>query len=293
MSDPRRNKRRLESIRLSSQQISVPLSREQMRFVEEYLYDLDPKAAAVRAGLDALSGRALLSSVRIQAAIQTLKAKREHRTEIYADEVLRSWEMARRVDYNEFVSVIVPPCRYCWGTNHHYQFTTLLDMGTLARQHAQNQAKLSASQRWDFDTEGGEGYTVLRQPCRGAEWRDMGFEPTSDHSCPECQGVGDTPRLLVRDTRYLSQGARYLYEGATRSKDGDLKLNLRSRQDFDEMVGRHLGLLGASARPIAPADPSRMSDEQLDGVLELYGLTIDADCETVDESTDEDLASGK
>jgi phage terminase small subunit len=279
-------------VQASGGAVRAPLSRDQLRFVQEYLHDLDPRAAALRAGLDSLAGRTLLAKPQIQTAIQIAKAQRARRTEIYADEVLRSWELARRVDYNEFVSVIVPPCRYCWGTNHHYQFTTLLEMERRGVEHAREQARLPEWGKRDFDTEGGEGYTTLRQPCRGPEWVSLGFDPTADHSCPECHGVGDNPRLLVRDTRYLSQGARYLYEGASRSKDGELKLSLRSRRDFDEMVGRHLGLLGQSARPLAPADPMQMSDEQLDEVLESHGVTVDADYHEVAEVSDDGADGG-
>lgn len=264
-------------LQVSRRQPPAPLTREQLAFSQEYLLDLDAEAAALRAGLKAYEGRRLLSRPTIQTAIQVAKSRREKRIEIYADEVLRAWESARRVDYNEFVSVIVPPCRYCWGTNHHYQFTTLLEMGERARAHALHQTKLSRDMRYDFDTEGGEGYNILREPCRGPEWKALGYEPTADRSCPECQGAGDAARVLIRDTRYLSQGARYLYEGASRSRDGELKLNLRSRRDFDEMVGRHLGILGPSAGQIPSPDPGKMSDAQLDGILQSYGITLDDD----------------
>lgn len=274
------------ALKVSRRAVRAPLTTQEIQFVEEYLVDLDPAAAALRAGLDASDGRSLLSKVKIQTAVQVAKAQRSRRTQIYSDEVLRNWELARRVDYNEFVSVIVPPCRYCWGVNHHYQFTTLVEMEWKATVHAREQQRYPEKSRRDFDTEGGEGYNVLKAPCRGPEWRELGYEPNSDHSCPECRGVGVEPRLLIRDTRTLSHGALYLYEGASTDKNGALKLNLRSRKDFDEMIGRHLGLLGSSGQGIPPVDPGRMSDEQLDQVLESYGVKVDFDEATDLEATD-------
>lgn len=269
-------------MRVSARQPPPRLPSEHMRFVEEYLLDLDARSSALRAGLPAEVGPTLLARSDVQLAIQVAKSERARRTAIYSDEVLRSWELARRVDYNEFVSVIVPPCRHCWGINHHFQFTSLYEMEQLGREHALSQSRIKHYLRHDFDTEGGEGYSVLRQPCRGPEWASFGEgEVNSDHSCPECNGMGAPPRVLVRDTRRLSHGARYIYEGAERTKDGGVKLNLRSRKEFDEMVGRHLGLVGTSAHPVPPADPNRMSDEQLDSVLQTYGITVEVDYEEV------------
>jgi phage terminase small subunit len=273
--------RRYRQVRGTPNQVTKPITDDQMRFVLEYLQDLNPGAAAARAGLDPANGRIFLASPRVQTAIQVAKAQRSRRTEIYADEVLRAWELARRVDYNEFVTVLVPPCRYCWGVDHHFQFVSLHEMQKLARAHARNQRKLPERDRVEFDTEGGEGYSLLAQPCRGEEWRALGYEPTSDHSCPECHGAGGPPRALVRDTRYLSPGARYIYEGADVGRRGELKLNLRPRRDFDDMVGRHLGLLGSASRAVPSPDPSQMSDEQLDSVLETHGITVEVDYEDV------------
>jgi phage terminase small subunit len=277
----------------SSKQPAGPLNNKELLFVEEYLIDLNPVGAARRVGLPPEEGRRLLMQSRVRAAIQVTKDQRSRRTQIYSDEVLRSWELARRVDYNEFVSVIVPPCRYCWGVNHHYQFTTLLEMEKRAVEHFLDQQRLPKSAQQEFDSEGGEGYNVLRQPCRGPEWEEMGYTPNSDHSCPECHGVGSEPRLLVRDTRTLSHGALYLYEGATVGKGGELKINIRSRRDFDEMVGRHLNIFGPNSQSAVTADPTKMTDEQLDQILEAHGVKVDLEYEVTDavtEDGDQELA---
>ncbi len=73
------------------------LTPKQIRFVEEYLIDLNATGAARRAGYsertaDVQASR-LLGNVKVQAAISTKQAKRSANTEITAERVLR--ELAR------------------------------------------------------------------------------------------------------------------------------------------------------------------------------------------------------
>ena len=70
-----------------------PLKGKQKCFVDEYLYDLNATQAAIRAGYVERTankvGPRLLVNVGIQTAIQAAMAKREKRTEINADYVLK------------------------------------------------------------------------------------------------------------------------------------------------------------------------------------------------------------
>lgn len=69
------------------------ITAKQQRFVAEYLIDLNATQAAIRAGYSAktaeVQGPRLLGNVRVAAAIEQGKQKREKRTEIDADWVLR------------------------------------------------------------------------------------------------------------------------------------------------------------------------------------------------------------
>lgn len=79
-----------------------PPTDQERRFAEEYLYDLDPKAAALRAGYDAqVAAGAHLSLLRepqIITEIARLKESRAIRTGIGADRVLL--EIARAATYD-------------------------------------------------------------------------------------------------------------------------------------------------------------------------------------------------
>lgn len=69
------------------------LTPKQQRFVAEYLVDLNGKQAAIRAGYSPKTAEAqaarLLSNVKVQDAVRDAMAKRERRTEVTADRVLR------------------------------------------------------------------------------------------------------------------------------------------------------------------------------------------------------------
>src|SRR4051794_40979536 len=67
------------------------LSPSDRRFVQEYLIDLSPRAAAARAGLDAMAGYRLLERRAIQDEIARVRGKRSPQPQIYAQEVLRQY----------------------------------------------------------------------------------------------------------------------------------------------------------------------------------------------------------
>lgn len=73
------------------------LTAKRARFVSEYLVDLNATQAAIRAGYSLKTateqGARLLTNVHVQEALQKAMAKREQRTEITQDRVLK--ELAR------------------------------------------------------------------------------------------------------------------------------------------------------------------------------------------------------
>jgi phage terminase small subunit len=81
--------------------MACKLTPKQQRFVEEYLIDLNASQAAVRAGYKGdpdTVGPRLLVNVGVQAAIQEALHKRQKRTEVTADAVVR--ELAAMAFYD-------------------------------------------------------------------------------------------------------------------------------------------------------------------------------------------------
>lgn len=77
------------------------LNDRQRRFVDEYLVDLNATQAAIRAGYSSKTarqiGQNLLTKVDIQQAISAAQSKRQERTELTADEVIRDLREVRDV----------------------------------------------------------------------------------------------------------------------------------------------------------------------------------------------------
>ena len=85
--------------------MSRPLSPKQLRFVSEYLIDLNATAAASRTGYsDPNYGRQLLSFPNVAEAIQESKAARSRRTEINADRVLEELAAIALSDIRDLMS---------------------------------------------------------------------------------------------------------------------------------------------------------------------------------------------
>ena len=77
------------------------LNDRQQRFVDEYLVDLNATQAAIRAGYSSKTarqiGQNLLTKVDIQQAISAAQSKRQERTELTADEVIRDLREVRDI----------------------------------------------------------------------------------------------------------------------------------------------------------------------------------------------------
>ncbi len=202
------------------------LTLKQLRFVEEYMIDLNGTQAAIRAGYSAKTANEqaaqLLAKLSIQAAISEEREKQQARTEITADRVLREAWGILTADARELVQVKVGCCRHCWGEGHRYQRT----LSEYNHDHAEWLAKQRAGKaEGDFEEQGGIGYNPLREP---------------HPECPECCGDGFS-RVVLADTRKISPAAAALYAGAEQTKYG-LKVVMHDKVAAMEKLFKHLGL---------------------------------------------------
>ncbi|MBU7314063.1 terminase small subunit [Paenibacillus oleatilyticus] len=89
--------------------VKAKLTPKQQRFVQEYLIDLNATQAAIRAGYSANTAKDIacenLAKPNIQEAIQTAMKKREKKTEITAERVLKELGKIAFADLNSFVEV--------------------------------------------------------------------------------------------------------------------------------------------------------------------------------------------
>lgn len=242
--------------RTPEQRQHFALSISDRRFVEEYLLDLNARAAGVRAGLAPNVGSFLLGQQRIQFALERERAKRQTRTEIYADEVLRRWWLLATADVRELVQLRRGACRHCYGIDNQYQFTkNELRRAVQRHQQMQLDRRIPEANWVSFNDLGGDGYDATKTPAK---------------DCTECFGVG-LPLVWLADSRDYSAAAAVLYDGVKVSKDGTVELKLRDRSAALENVAKHLGML-VQRQAIVTIDPTQLSDEQLDTVLRQFAV---------------------
>jgi hypothetical protein len=158
-----------ESIAASRLKSKSALTPKQLRFVDEYLIDLNASAAARRAGYrgDANTvGPRLLANVGIQSGIQAAQARLSEKAGVSAERVIsEAWNILK-ADPRELVEHHVGACRYCWGVAFRYQRTA----AEMARDLAEEQAGRWATEArrtgapFPFDDRGGIGFNPNRAP---------------------------------------------------------------------------------------------------------------------------------
>ncbi len=172
------------------------------------------------------------------------------RQQVYLEDVLRNLIALRDADPNELVELRRVNCRNCHGQDHEYQFDDVEHRHASAR-HRAEQLRLPDSQRVPFDEKGGAGFR------RNAP-------PSPD--CPVCDGDGEL-RVIVKDTRNLSLGARLLYDGVKVGAGGSVEVKMRDRGWAEDRIARYAGMFNDRR---APTDPNRLNDDQLvDAVITL------------------------
>jgi phage terminase small subunit len=203
----------------------MSLNPKQLRFVDEYLIDLNGTQAAIRAGYSAKTaneqGARLLANVSISAIIKARQQERSERTEITQDMVLnRFWKIAT-ADPRKLIEYRREACRYCYGLNHAYQWIDEAEYIEYAMHHGD----MDANDPGFRDSSGG-----------------YGFNPTiTPHAkCPKCFGRG-TGEVAPHDTRNLDEESALLYAGVKVTKDG-LEIKMHDQLKALENVARHLGM---------------------------------------------------
>jgi len=219
-------------------------------FVKEYLVDLNGRQAAIRVGYSPQSARTqaadLLATPEVQAAVAKAMEERSERTGITQDKVLERWWAVATADPRELTELHRTCCRYCWGFEHHYQWTALELRNALANYEDQKaQAK------------DGDGQVRPRKP---DEVGGIGFDPRNDpnNECPECWGSG-IEQVIAKDTRDLSPKAKLLYAGVKTTQHG-LEIKTHSQGDALVNVAKHIGMLAQRFKVGATDDPDDDED---------------------------------
>lgn len=205
------------------QDIAIPLSGDERKFLTEYIADLDVVAAVRRAGV--YKGRSpnentwnhcgnkILERHHVRVALHWLQSYRARHSEINAEKVLtRLWSIAT-ADASELSAVRVFSCRNCYGDDFLYQWVNEIEFSWAKRANEM------------VTDDGGYGYDPERRP---------------NKACPHCKGLGEI-NVFLADTRDYSPDARLLYAGAKHTKYG-VEVKTHDQMRAMEMVAKILGL---------------------------------------------------
>lgn len=181
--------------------------------------------------------RKLLNRDEIQKKIKEIRFEVIQKMDINIMEFLHHCYQMINADVNEIIQYRRVPCRYCYGRDHNYQWVNELEF-------EMTKLKTPAA---DFSDAGGFGYNKQLPP----------FD-----NCPQCSGEG-RGETHVNDTRYLSEGAKHLYNGVKFKKDGAFEVVLR---DKDKALAELLKFCYMTGKTEANNNNSEIKIPNLDGI---------------------------
>lgn len=191
---------------------------------------------------------ALMQEPEVAEAIEKGKAERLAAMSVEAADVLRDITLGLKMDGSELVEHVLDSCRYCHGEGHKYQFTPSEFEARLTEYLAADAKR----KPWPADPLGLK--FIEKHGC------NIGYDPRRPphEDCPECFGRG-IPRVLAKDTRFLSEAGRRAYAGAKVTKNG-IEILSRDRDKALDIAAKHTGVAKENLRI---DDVRQIPDEEL------------------------------
>ncbi|WP_193139576.1 terminase small subunit [Enterobacter asburiae] len=139
----------------------------------------------------------LLRNPKVSRYVHHLRNERQKRYAAELDDVIGQLTAIINADPNEIAQYRRVNCRYCWGSEHKYQWRDIAEQLAAER-------KAEADGAHPPDTSGGIGFVDNGDP---------------NPECPRCNGEG-VGEPFFADTRDLEGDARYLLQGVKLGKFG-------------------------------------------------------------------------
>ncbi|HHG0450616.1 TPA: terminase small subunit [Citrobacter freundii] len=139
----------------------------------------------------------LLRNPKVSRYVHHLRNERQKRYAAELDDVIGQLTAIINADPNEISQYRRVNCRYCWGSDHKYQWRDIAEQLSAER-------KAESDGTAPPDTSGGIGFVDNADP---------------NPECPRCNGEG-VGEPFFADTRDLEGDARYLLQGVKLGKFG-------------------------------------------------------------------------
>lgn len=201
------------------------------------MIDHNGTQAAIRAGYSPHTAGSqafdLLKKPEIVARIAALEDEARRKLTIEHQDVLaRYWEKAT-ANPADLVQLRRVACRYCYGADHRYQWTTEREL-----REAQDAALLATYPSEAIEAMADRLEAGERVPGVPTGEGGFGYNATAlpNMACPECSGQG-VASVHLADTREAINHP--LFEGVKATQHG-IEVKIGSRADALEKVARHL-----------------------------------------------------
>ncbi|WP_296763726.1 terminase small subunit [Sediminimonas sp.] len=187
------------------------------------------------------ASRAMRTPV-IQEIVRLDEQRIAEKLNITHEDIARRWWQIATANVADVVALHTPPCRYCYGEGHEFQWRTQREFrdafeaakakilaGLDAKQANAMAEKIDAGEIIDPlmpDDAGGYGYSA-----------DLPPHP----DCPECDGRGGAPTMQITDTDDMSDQARLLYDGVKQTQHG-IEILMQDRGKALENLAKHIGM---------------------------------------------------
>jgi phage terminase small subunit len=170
-----------------------------------------------------VQGSKLLADPNIRQRVEEIIAAATVTSESVMDlaKIQDMWASIAAASPDELIGLRVGCCRYCWGFEHKYQWRE--------REYLEALTQAERIAKTDPDC-------PLPDPSGGL---DFNHTTAPNDACPECRGEG-VERVVARDTSKLSPGAKLLYGGLKKKRDG-LEIIIASREKALENLTRMQG----------------------------------------------------
>jgi phage terminase small subunit len=237
------------------------LTDKQEAFVAAYLetgnatesYRRAYDAGRMKPGTVSGNAYALLKDKRIAGKLEEIRSLTTNAAVLDRAGVLSVITEIALADASAFSEIQIRNCRHCWGKEHRYHWVNESEHAYKVAAIVEADARALA--RWEDDRAEGRRSKQPRPTPLPDDSGGYGFDVrgTPNPECPECHGDG-IEHVRFKDTRNLSGGARRLFAGVKRTKDG-FEIKTRDQDKMLDILARHHKLVGPDTAP-PPAGPS-------------------------------------
>lgn len=160
----------------------------------------------------------------VRSFVAELRERAAIKFDVTMQQILQYWWAIGTADPNQLMAIRRTNCRHCWGHNFDFQWKDIDEWVRVSVRETEIAVDEKRPPKV-IDDRGGYGFR---------EWSDPNTE------CPKCEGLG-YEKDWIADTTKLEGGARYLYAGFKRTKNG-IEILTRNQDEAIANIAKAIGM---------------------------------------------------